>query len=421
MFAPLFSLIGKDWLTISSTNLPSPSLFMLLLVFLTSCSLPKAIESKEVHYIHWNTSNPMFRIDNTDHIIDINRGNLPLDFDQANIVCPNKKSGTWTVSDNEKYIIYNVSKEEYETCRITDPTPRVIMVCDDPSVLRISTIVFRSFTPIPGGLEFKPGQDYYFISTSTDSDLERRVGGRCKSHNMKVTFKVAANSEFRQEVGEETTQVTQISHNEHNSTHLSTNSNSVNVLRDQQNSGDSSHNMNNNNRYHRGQQQQQLEEKFPEIFPRGPRVDPTTSLDYYYPPEHSQEEFLEVGQLDSNSIESNRLESRTIKQEASRMQNSSNYSSSSSASKMGYALHIHLLLPIVISTSSFFRPTSWIISWRKLGRVARGSKKKFVQRNYKQQWMKKRIVILATLIMDYFVKKSGRVARGSKINYTTQL
>ncbi|CAL8134914.1 unnamed protein product [Orchesella dallaii] len=52
------------------------------------------------------------------------------------------------------------------------------------------TITFRSFTPQPGGLEFRPGQDYYFISTSSRDDLHRRVGGRCSTHNMKVVFKV---------------------------------------------------------------------------------------------------------------------------------------------------------------------------------------------------------------------------------------
>ena len=33
-------------------------------------------------------------------------------------------------------------------------------------------------------------QDYYFISTSGPSDLHSRAGGFCRSHNMKVVFKV---------------------------------------------------------------------------------------------------------------------------------------------------------------------------------------------------------------------------------------
>jgi ephrin-B len=57
------------------------------------------------------------------------------------------------------------------------------------------TITFRPFTPQPGGLEFLPGHDYYFISTSSKDDLHRRIGGRCTSHNMKVVFKVCCNNE----------------------------------------------------------------------------------------------------------------------------------------------------------------------------------------------------------------------------------
>ncbi|XP_021962617.1 ephrin-B1 isoform X2 [Folsomia candida] len=137
--------------------------------------------------IYWNATNPIFRIDNTDHIIDVNRDNLP--YDQVNIICPVYAPGT-SEEDAEKYIIYNVSKEEYDTCRITNPNPRIIAVCDKPHKLMYFTITFRSFTPQPGGLEFRPGQDYYFISTSSRDDLHRRVGGRCSTHNMKVVFKV---------------------------------------------------------------------------------------------------------------------------------------------------------------------------------------------------------------------------------------
>jgi hypothetical protein len=53
--------------------------------------------------------------------------------------------------------------------------------------------VFRSFSPTPRGLEFHPGHDYFFVSTSTPGDLYLRSGGACRSHNMKVTFKVADN------------------------------------------------------------------------------------------------------------------------------------------------------------------------------------------------------------------------------------
>ena len=174
---------GLVW---SKESVLSPRVTMLCLLLLL-CS---SVQATKVHYIHWNASNPIFRIDNTDHIFDVNGGNLPGEYDQANIICPVYKAGTKS-TDSEQYIIYNVSKEEYETCRITNPNPRVIAVCNKPSQVMYFTITFRSFTPTPGGMEFKPGQDYYFISTSSESDLHRHVGGRCTTHNMKVMFKVA--------------------------------------------------------------------------------------------------------------------------------------------------------------------------------------------------------------------------------------
>ncbi|CAG0923923.1 unnamed protein product [Notodromas monacha] len=95
-----------------------------------------------------------FRIDNTDHIIDVNRGNIPYEYDQVNLVCPSYSPST-PEEEAEKYIIYNVSKEEYDTCRITNPNPRIIAV-----------------------------------STSSREDLHRRIGGRCKTSNMRIVFKV---------------------------------------------------------------------------------------------------------------------------------------------------------------------------------------------------------------------------------------
>ena len=144
--------------------------------------------------IYWNASNPIFRIDNTDHIIDVNRGNNPFEYDQVNIICPTYTEGT--NEEAETYIIYNVSKEEYDSCRITNSNPRIIAICDKPHQLKYFTITFRSFTPQPGGLEFKPGQDYYFISTSTGKreGLDRRLGGRCSTHHMKVIFKVCCST-----------------------------------------------------------------------------------------------------------------------------------------------------------------------------------------------------------------------------------
>lgn len=151
------------------------------------------VKARRMHNIYWNTTNPMFRIDNTDNVIDINVDNNVWEYDQANIICPRYRTGTRS-ADVERYVIYNVSREEYENCRITQPHPRVIALCDKPHDLKYFTITFRSFTPTPGGLEFKPGNDYYFISTSSRNDLYRRLGGHCSTHNMRLVFKVSSDN-----------------------------------------------------------------------------------------------------------------------------------------------------------------------------------------------------------------------------------
>ena len=172
-----FFFSARNW-TPSSTSVMNnfvAGAFLLLAVAST------AAEAKKIHYVHWNKASPLFRIDNTDHIIDVK------EFDQVNLICPVSKPGT---KFPEKHVIYSVSREEYESCRITNPKPRIVAICNHPHRLMYFTITFRSFTPTPGGLEFHPGQDYYFVSTSSRDDLHRRVGGGCSTHNMKMIFKV---------------------------------------------------------------------------------------------------------------------------------------------------------------------------------------------------------------------------------------
>lgn len=180
------------------TLLPSlgicPRTYLLCAIFsfslILSYSAHQGSSGPKSYSIYWNISTAAFRIDNTDHIFDINKGNSKFEYDQMNIICPVYNSREVKDDETEKYMIYNVSREEYETCRITNPNPKVIAVCDKPFKKMYFTITFRPFSPQPGGLEFLPGHDYYFISTSSKDDLHRRIGGRCLTHNMKVLFKV---------------------------------------------------------------------------------------------------------------------------------------------------------------------------------------------------------------------------------------
>ena len=46
------------------------------------------VTSTQMLDLYWNATSSMFRIDNTDHILDVNAGNHPWEYDQVNLVCP---------------------------------------------------------------------------------------------------------------------------------------------------------------------------------------------------------------------------------------------------------------------------------------------------------------------------------------------
>merc|ERR1712080_236626 len=98
----------------------------------------------------------------------------------------------------EQFVIYHVTKEEYDTCYIRSQRPRIIAQCNTPYRPLSYPISFRSFTPMPNALEYKPGRDYHFISTSSKDDLHLRIGGMCLSNNMKIVFKVGLRHQLPQ-------------------------------------------------------------------------------------------------------------------------------------------------------------------------------------------------------------------------------
>jgi len=152
--------------------------------------------------VYWNITNPIFSGGDFgsqfENVIELNKDTHPWEYDQVNIICPNGKNIT------ERHIIYSVSKMEYDNCRIINPKPRIIAVCDQPRNFMYFTITFRSFSPSPMQMEFKPGQSYYFISTSSARDMQRRVGGWCSTRNMKMIFRVADQPHEQQAVERET-------------------------------------------------------------------------------------------------------------------------------------------------------------------------------------------------------------------------
>ena len=62
-----------------------------------------------------------------------------------------------------RYIIYNVSKEEYDSCRISQTDPRVVAVCDKPDRQLQFTITFRWDSP------------FYVLALAVSKEKPRQV------------------------------------------------------------------------------------------------------------------------------------------------------------------------------------------------------------------------------------------------------
>jgi len=152
--------------------------FLLLLQYLARTDTSQVPTS-----LYWNSSNPIFR--SGEVVLEVNRDNLPWEYDQVNLICPTGPNST------EQHIVYSVSRREWQQCRLQTPKPRIVAICDQPGNFMYFTITFRSFSPSPQQMEFKPGQSYYFVSTAREDNLYSTEGGWCSSHNMRLIFRVA--------------------------------------------------------------------------------------------------------------------------------------------------------------------------------------------------------------------------------------
>ncbi|VDO39080.1 unnamed protein product [Haemonchus placei] len=83
-----------------------------------------------------------------------------------------------------------VSEEEYTHCFLQNP--HLVGSCNNNTQDVTITVVFRQFTPTPGGMEFEPGKTYHFITTSdgTLTGIDRRKDGLCTDRQMKIKFEV---------------------------------------------------------------------------------------------------------------------------------------------------------------------------------------------------------------------------------------
>jgi len=112
--------------------------------------------------------------------------------DRIDFICPYLNPHlTLPFAEVEVLQIHSVSQWAYDYCALTADSV-VVGVCNNPHRRTFVTVVFREYTPKPGGLEFRAGKSYYFISTSTGlpGGIENKHGGLCLSRNMKVKFEI---------------------------------------------------------------------------------------------------------------------------------------------------------------------------------------------------------------------------------------
>jgi len=179
-----------------------PALVLSFVLFLLDLLQPSH-QNKRLPTIYWNASNPIFSSssaptsDTHPHFphSPFSPPVINVDFGESiDISCPlfTRDDPTHT---SEYYTLYQVTKEEFDSCLITKLNQKVtkwIFDCKEPFDFNAYTINFVRYSPLPNGLQFEPGQDYYLTSTSTGfpDGLQNLDGGVCRTRGMKLIFRV---------------------------------------------------------------------------------------------------------------------------------------------------------------------------------------------------------------------------------------
>ena len=156
-----------------------------ILVFLSMVNL---MCSAEVYYVKW--TNNFCNENCPEKLVEFNsEGDSVVHIDphdQANVICPFYDSSTKENLIDTNFTIYNVTKKEFDECRLNEKR-NIVLICDTPHKATYRTITFRKFSPTPGGFEFHLGEDYYFIK------IPNQNGGRCgEDKKLRLIFRMAS-------------------------------------------------------------------------------------------------------------------------------------------------------------------------------------------------------------------------------------
>ncbi|XP_048338811.1 ephrin-A1-like isoform X2 [Sphaerodactylus townsendi] len=133
-------------------------LWLLLLPAWGALLLGLRLAAAERHTVFWNGTNPKFLWD--DYAVEVQLN------DYLDIICPHYEDNSVPPHTMERYTLYLVDQEEYETCKPRSKD-QIRWECNRPDALhgpeRFSE-KFQRFTPFTLGKEFREGHEYYYIS-----------------------------------------------------------------------------------------------------------------------------------------------------------------------------------------------------------------------------------------------------------------
>uniref|UniRef100_A0A1A8L4Y3 EPH-related receptor tyrosine kinase ligand 7 n=1 Tax=Nothobranchius pienaari TaxID=704102 RepID=A0A1A8L4Y3_9TELE len=170
---------------------------LFLCLVLLMCVLSQEPGSKVVadrYAVYWNRTNAKFH-----------RGDYHIDVcinDYLDVYCPHYESSV-PEERMERYVLYMVNYDGYSTC---DHTAKGFKrwECNRPhspnGPLKFSE-KFQLFTPFSLGFEFRPGREYYYISSVTDargrrSCLRLKVFVRPQNNCVKASGSLQEGVEF---------------------------------------------------------------------------------------------------------------------------------------------------------------------------------------------------------------------------------
>uniref|UniRef100_A0A0K0EGU4 Ephrin RBD domain-containing protein n=1 Tax=Strongyloides stercoralis TaxID=6248 RepID=A0A0K0EGU4_STRER len=140
------------------------------------------VSGKKLTDLLWDPQNEIFNKNN--NIEPVIQAHI---MDRIKINCPKARENDRKYKYSKLYI---VTKEGYEKCLLLNS--KIIGTCKNPNLNSSINIVFREVSPLASAFVFKPGEDYYLISTSTGTldGIDNPEGGLCLTNNMKIKFEI---------------------------------------------------------------------------------------------------------------------------------------------------------------------------------------------------------------------------------------